>query len=106
MATYQAAGVASPRTATPTAGEWSVGAEAATAGTGATLELNFEAEDVYLVLGGYGHRPGIGERRATQTVTVSGEPKLYQLVGSASTESGAADPDRVPGVQAYDFTFG
>ena len=43
---------------------------------------------------------------ASRTVTVSGEPRLYQLVGSDSYEQGLLSLAVSPGVQAYDFTFG
>ncbi len=39
-------------------------------------------------------------------MTVSGEPKLYQLVGSSSSEQALLSLALSPGVQAYDFTFG
>ncbi len=87
-------------------GRWSIGNEASTAGTGATLALNFGAEDVYLVLGGSGTVQVSVNGTVTHRVTVDGEPKLYQLVGSASPESGLLTLGVSPGVQAYDFTFG
>jgi cytochrome c biogenesis protein CcdA/thiol-disulfide isomerase/thioredoxin len=87
-------------------GNWSIGSEPSTAGKGATLELNFEAQDVYLVLGGSGTVKVSLNGKVTHTVTVGGEPKLYQLVGSAATEAGLLSLSVSPGVQAYDFTFG
>jgi cytochrome c biogenesis protein CcdA/thiol-disulfide isomerase/thioredoxin len=87
-------------------GNWSVGSEASTAGAGATLALDFQASDVYLVLGGSGTvRVSVGGR-PTQVVTVGGEPKLYQLVGSSTSEQALLSLSVSPGVQAYDFTFG
>ncbi len=87
-------------------GDWSVGQEASTAGAGATLSLQFEASDVYLVLGGAGTvRVSLGGR-PTQTVTVGGEPKLYQLVGSSRSLQALLTLAVSPGVRAYDFTFG
>jgi hypothetical protein len=87
-------------------GGWSIGAEASTAGQDATLQLNFEAQDVYLVLGGSGTVQVSVNGVVTHTVTVGGEPRLYQLVGSASTQAGLLSLRVSPGVQAYDFTFG
>jgi hypothetical protein len=87
-------------------GDWSIGGEASTAGKGAALELDFVAEDVYLVLGGSGTVTVSVNGTVTHTVDVSGEPRLYQLVGSASTRSGLLSLSVSPGVQAYDFTFG
>jgi len=87
-------------------GNWSIGPEASTAGTGATLSLQFEAKDVYLVLGGSGTVRVSVNGKPTQTVTVGGEPKLYQLVGSTRVQQALLSLSMTPGVQAYDFTFG
>ncbi len=87
-------------------GNWSIGPEASTAGTGATLALQFQARDVYLVLGGSGTVRTSVNGKPTQTISVSGEPRLYQLVGSSSVEQAELSLSVSPGVQAYDFTFG
>jgi len=87
-------------------GNWSIGAEASTAGSGATLSLAFQAKDVYLVLGGTGTIQVSVNGRPTKTVTVTGEPTLYQLVGSPTSEQAVLSLAVSPGVQAYDFTFG
>jgi len=87
-------------------GQWDVGSEGATAGAGATLALHFQAQDVYLVLGGAGTiRMSVGGA-PTRTVVVSGEPRLYQLVGPGAYRSGTLTLDVQRGVEAYDFTFG
>ncbi len=87
-------------------GNWSIGGEASTAGTGATLQLAFQAKDVYLVLGGSGTVHVSVNGKPTRTVTVAGEPRLYQLVGSPTSEQALLSLAVSPGVQAYDFTFG
>ena len=87
-------------------GNWSIGTEASTAGSGATLSLEYQASDVYLVLGGAGSVRVSVDGRPIQTVTVSGEPKLYQLVGSSRSQQALLTLSVSPGVQAYDFTFG
>jgi cytochrome c biogenesis protein CcdA/thiol-disulfide isomerase/thioredoxin len=87
-------------------GRWSVGTESSTAGQGATLALDFTGRDVYLVLGGSGTVKVMVNGITTRTVTVAGEPKLYQLVGSSSVEQAELALSFSPGVQAYDFTFG
>jgi cytochrome c biogenesis protein CcdA/thiol-disulfide isomerase/thioredoxin len=87
-------------------GNWSIGGEASTAGTGATLQLAFQAKDVYLVLGGSGTVHVSLNGKPTRTVTVAGEPRLYQLVGSPTSEQALLSLAVSPGVQAYDFTFG
>ncbi len=87
-------------------GNWSIGSEASTAGSGATLSLQYQASHVYLVLGGAGTVGVSVDGRPTQTVTVIGEPKLYQLVGSSRSQQALLLLSVSPGVQAYDFTFG
>ena len=87
-------------------GQWLIGSESSTAGPGAMLTLEFQARDVYLVAGGTGTIQVSVAGRPTRTVLISGEPKLYQLVGSASAQQARLSLDVSPGVQAYDFTFG
>ncbi len=87
-------------------GRWDVGSEGAVAGEGATLELRFQAQDVYLVLGGRGTVAVRVDGTTTRTVVVGGEPKLYQLVGPGPYRSGLLTLSVSPGVEAYDFTFG
>jgi cytochrome c biogenesis protein CcdA/thiol-disulfide isomerase/thioredoxin len=88
------------------AGNWSVGSESATAGQGAQLLLPFEGKDVYLVLGGTGTVQVSVAGRRTRTIAVSGEPRLYQLVGPGPYQQALLTLSVTPGIQAYDFTFG
>ncbi len=87
-------------------GTWTIGSEAATAGTDARLELDFEARDVYLVLGGSGTLSLTLNGRAAGLIDVSGVPRLYTLVSGPSEQSSLLLLSASPGVQAYDFTFG
>jgi cytochrome c biogenesis protein CcdA/thiol-disulfide isomerase/thioredoxin len=87
-------------------GQWDIGSEGATAGPGATLTLHFQAQDVYLVLGGSGAVRVAVDRAPLPTVLVSGEPRLYQLVGPGAFQRGTLTLDVPAGVEAYDFTFG
>jgi hypothetical protein len=86
-------------------GTWTESAEALTAGPNAALQLNYQANDVYLVLGGSGPVTVAVNGKPTQTIQVGGVPKLYTLV---SGQSGRATLTltAAPGVAAYDFTFG
>ncbi len=88
------------------AGNWSVGSESATAGQGAQLLLRFEARDVYLVLGGTGTVGVSVNGQHTRTIGISGEPRLYQLVGPGLYQQSLLTLTVSPGIQAYDFTFG
>jgi hypothetical protein len=86
-------------------GTWTSKAEDLTAGQGAQLKLNFQAKDVYLVLGGTGTVNVAVNGRPTKTVSVKGVPALYTLVSGASQRA-TLTLTMSPGVQAYDFTFG
>ena len=87
-------------------GTWTDHAQEATAGTGAEMELNFLAQDVYLVLGGTGTLDvSVGGRQA-QTIHIGGVPRLYTLFHAGSATNGTILLHASPGVQAYDFTFG
>ena len=105
MATYQAPG-SIPQDEYAYNGQWNIGNQQATAGQGATLDLRFEAQDVYLVLGGTGTVTVTVGGVPIRTVSVGGEPKLYQLVGPGSYQQGLLSLGVSPGVEAYDFTFG
>ena len=69
-------------------GTWTDHAEEATAGADADLELGFQADDVYLVLGGTGTVDVSIDGAHTQTVDVGGVPKLYTLYQGASVTAG------------------
>ncbi len=105
MANYQAP-ASVPQDELAYGGNWLIGSESSTAGTGANLLLNFQAKDVYLVLGGRGTIKVSVNGIPTKTVKVSGVPRLYQLVGSGSYQQSLLSLSVSPGVQAYDFTFG
>jgi cytochrome c biogenesis protein CcdA/thiol-disulfide isomerase/thioredoxin len=105
VATYQAP-ASIPANEYAYGGQWSIGSESATADADATLSLSFEARDVYLVLGGSGTLAVSVNGIPSRTMTVSGVPRLYQLVGSDAYEQGLLSLAASPGVQAYDFTFG
>ncbi len=87
-------------------GTWTVRAEEMTAGAGAELALNFQARDVYLVLGGSGTVTVRLNGAAPKTVHVTGVPNLYTLEAFDKYTYGTVTLDVSPGVQAYDFTFG
>ena len=87
-------------------GTWTDHAEEATAGADARMELSFLADDVYLVIGGSGTVDVSIDGRHTQTIAVSGVPKLYTLFRAGSSTTGTLEFDASPGIEAYDFTFG
>jgi cytochrome c biogenesis protein CcdA/thiol-disulfide isomerase/thioredoxin len=87
-------------------GTWTEGAQEATAGSGAEMELGFLAQDVYLVIGGQGTVQVAIDGKHTQTIAVGGVPKLYILYHGGSTTNGTLTLHVSAGVQAYDYTFG
>jgi hypothetical protein len=87
-------------------GTWTERSEEATAGADAKLELGFLAHDVYLVLGGMGTLGVSIDGHQTQTLHVSGVPRLYTLFHANMLQSAQMLIRASPGVQAYDFTFG
>jgi cytochrome c biogenesis protein CcdA/thiol-disulfide isomerase/thioredoxin len=87
-------------------GTWTVHSEEATAGSNATLGLQFTANDVYLVMSGLGTVGVSLNGQPLTTLHVGGVPKLYTLLSSPSATSGVLSLRVSPGVEAYDFTFG
>jgi cytochrome c biogenesis protein CcdA/thiol-disulfide isomerase/thioredoxin len=87
-------------------GTWTVHSEEATAGTHATLGLQFTANHVYLVMSGQGTVGVSFNGKPLTTLPVGGVPKLYTLYSNSSTSSGVLTLRVSPGVEAYDFTFG
>ena len=105
MVTYQSPG-SLPQDTFAFGGHWDIGSEGAVAGAAATLSLHYQAQDVYLVLGGTGTVTVSVDGASSRTVTVAGEPRLYQLVGPGPYGRGTLTLNVSPGVDAYDFTFG
>jgi cytochrome c biogenesis protein CcdA/thiol-disulfide isomerase/thioredoxin len=87
-------------------GTWTDSVEDATSGPGASIDLSFTADDVYLVMGGHGTVEVSFDGRPSATVPVSGVPGLYTLFSGHALQSGVLTLRFTPGVQAYDFTFG
>jgi cytochrome c biogenesis protein CcdA/thiol-disulfide isomerase/thioredoxin len=87
-------------------GTWTVGPEEITSGPDASLALSFQATDVYLVLGGAGTVEVAVGGTPTQTLDVTGIPRLYTLVNGPRYRSAVLTLGFSPGVKAYDFTFG
>jgi cytochrome c biogenesis protein CcdA/thiol-disulfide isomerase/thioredoxin len=87
-------------------GTWDSGSEALTAGPNAKLELSFQANVVYLVLGGTGTVGVAVDGVTTSTIQVSGVPKLYTMTKDPTDTRHTLTLSASPGIQAYDFTFG
>jgi cytochrome c biogenesis protein CcdA/thiol-disulfide isomerase/thioredoxin len=87
-------------------GTWNVHSEEATAGSNASIDLHFNADDVYLVMGGKGTVNVTDNGRHLSTFSVGGVPKLYTLFSGTEYQHGQLDISISPGIEAYDFTFG
>ena len=88
-------------------GVWNEHSEEATSIKDSKLEINYIAQNVYLVMGGTGTvEVSAGNGTAPSTIQVSGVPRLYTLLHAQSSTSGTMVLKFSPGVQAFDFTFG
>jgi cytochrome c biogenesis protein CcdA/thiol-disulfide isomerase/thioredoxin len=88
-------------------GVWNEHAEEATSVKDSKLEINYLAQDVYLVMGGTGTvTVSLGNGTAPTTIHVNGVPRLYTLLHAKFSSSGNMVLKFTPGVQAFDFTFG
>jgi cytochrome c biogenesis protein CcdA/thiol-disulfide isomerase/thioredoxin len=101
-------------------GTWNIVAQPALAGSGAGVDAEFEAKNVYLVLSSEGESPRqvqvlldgkpISKRDAGAdvhggAVTVTGQ-RLYSLVSLAGDQQKRLTLRFAPGVSGYAFTFG
>jgi cytochrome c biogenesis protein CcdA/thiol-disulfide isomerase/thioredoxin len=86
-------------------GTWTVGAEDLTAKADSTITLNYDADDIYLDVGGTGTITATGGG-ATKTYPVSGAPNIYPLLQRSTEDIGTLKVTLSPGLQAYSFTFG
>jgi cytochrome c biogenesis protein CcdA/thiol-disulfide isomerase/thioredoxin len=101
-------------------GTWSIGAQPATAVSGAEVDAEFQAKNVYLVLSSEGARPrrvyvsldgkpvvsaAAGADVRDGAVTVTGQ-RLYSLVSLPTDQRHRLSLRFAPGVSGYAFTFG
>jgi cytochrome c biogenesis protein CcdA/thiol-disulfide isomerase/thioredoxin len=100
-------------------GTWNIGAQPATAVSGAGVDMEFEAKNVYLVLSSEGESPrkvkvlldgqkisraaGADVRDGSVTVT---NQRLYSLVSLPGDQQHRLTLHFAPGVSGYAFTFG
>jgi cytochrome c biogenesis protein CcdA/thiol-disulfide isomerase/thioredoxin len=85
-------------------GSWRVSAEAITAGKDARLRLQFEASNVYIVMGGHGTVRSFINGKPTRSIRVNAQ-RLYTVRSGKPTDA-LLELRFSPGVQAYSFTFG
>jgi cytochrome c biogenesis protein CcdA/thiol-disulfide isomerase/thioredoxin len=87
-------------------GRWLTEGQQIVAKGSSQLTLNFEANDVYLVLNGRGTIKESLNGAYIKTVRVSGYARLYTLLKQKTDSSGLLNLKFSPGLEAYDFTFG
>jgi len=105
MASYRFGGPVPPD-ALAYAGRWRVEPQRIVSGPGARLRLNFNAQNVFLVLGGHGRVQMAVNGKPVGTVSVSGLSRLYTLLRYPKERDGLLELRFTPGVSAYAFTFG
>ncbi len=87
-------------------GRWTVEPSRIVAGQDARLRLNFQANDVFLVLAGSGRVEALVDGRPVKTIRVSGTPRLYTIARYPKLTRGLLELRFDPGVEGYAFTFG
>ena len=87
------------------AGGWTVGPQRIVAGSGARLRLHFQAQKVYLVLGGKGRVEKLVDGRPAGTIAVDGD-RLYTVLSLPKATEALLELRFSRGLSAYAFTFG
>jgi cytochrome c biogenesis protein CcdA/thiol-disulfide isomerase/thioredoxin len=87
-------------------GPWSLDYQGATADSdGSSIELNYHAKNVYIVVGGSGHLT-VTRGGKTTTVPVSGPPTSRQIVVGNDVARGSLNVGSSKGLQVFSFTYG
>ena len=87
-------------------GPWALDYEGATAGSNASsIELNYHAKNVYIVVGGTGTLTVTRDGKAT-TLPVSGPPTSHQIVADKDGSRSTLVVRPTQGLQVFSFTYG
>lgn len=87
-------------------GRWTLDHQGATAaGPDSSIELDYHAKDVYLVVGGAGTIT-VTQNGATRHIPISGPPTLHQIASSGRNERGRLQVTPSQGLQVFSFTYG
>jgi cytochrome c biogenesis protein CcdA/thiol-disulfide isomerase/thioredoxin len=87
-------------------GPWTLDYQGATAdGVDSSIELNYRARNVYLVVGGTGTVTVTRDGESTQ-IPVSGPPTLRQIVADDEVRRRLVEVRLSEGLQAFSFTYG
>jgi cytochrome c biogenesis protein CcdA/thiol-disulfide isomerase/thioredoxin len=87
-------------------GPWTLDYQGARADSDASsIELNYLARNVYLVVGGSG-TVTVTKDGLTQKIPISGAPTLHQIVAGDRVQRGRLEVRLTQGLQAFSFTYG
>ncbi len=87
-------------------GPWKLDYQGATADSNASsIELNYHAKDVYVVVGGTGNLT-VTRAGETTTLPVSGPPTSHQIVAGHDVTRGSLQLQPSQGLTLYSFTYG
>jgi cytochrome c biogenesis protein CcdA/thiol-disulfide isomerase/thioredoxin len=87
-------------------GPWALDYQGATADSdSSSIELNYHAKNVYMVVGGTGSLSVTRDGKTT-TVPVSGPPTSHQIVSNKDVVRSTLDVRASKGIQVFSFTYG
>jgi hypothetical protein len=87
-------------------GPWTLDYQGAMADSDtSSIELNYHAKNVYIVVGGTGSLTVTRDGKTT-TVPISGPPTSHQIVTGNDMARGLLDVRSSKGLQVFSFTFG
>jgi cytochrome c biogenesis protein CcdA/thiol-disulfide isomerase/thioredoxin len=87
-------------------GPWALDYEGATADSNASsIELNYHAKNVYIVVGGTGTLT-VTRNGKTTTLPVSGPPQSHQIVADKNGSRSSLEVHPTQGLQVFSFTYG
>ena len=87
-------------------GPWALDYEGATATSNtSSIELNYHAKSVYIVVGGTGTLTVTRDGKTT-TLPISGPPTSHQIVAGSDVARGSLQVHPTQGLQVFSFTYG
>jgi cytochrome c biogenesis protein CcdA/thiol-disulfide isomerase/thioredoxin len=87
-------------------GPWTLDYQGATADDNtSSIELNYRAKNVYIVVGGTGNLTVVRDGKTT-TLPVSGPPTSHQIVADKDVARGSLEVRPSAGLQVFSFTYG
>jgi len=88
------------------AGPWKLDYQGATSdGDASSIDLNYRAKNVYIVVGGTGDLV-VTQDGKTTTLPIDGPPQARQIAGGNDVTRGSLQVRPSPGVEVFSFTYG